>query len=98
MADKRKPKTPAVKTTKRRSAVKNGEQIAPVKKHNRSLDLEDWLAEIRSHAKLAADSGSLKGACLIPNPQTGGNDCIRTDQATCSKLNGTWIGGPCGPD
>ena len=98
MVDKRKSKTPAVKATKRRSGVKDGEQIAPVKKHNRSLDLEDWLAEIGSHAKMAADSGGLKGACLIPNPQTGGNDCIRTDEATCSKLNGTWIGGPCGPD
>ena len=52
MADKRKPlKTPAVKATKRRSGVKDGEQIAPVKKHNRSLDLQDWLAEIGSHAE-----------------------------------------------
>jgi hypothetical protein len=98
MANKRKPKTPDVKRAKRRTDVKEGEQLAPVKKHNRSLDLKDWLAEIDTHAKMAADSGSPKGACLIPNPQTGGNDCIRTDETTCSKLGGTWIGGPCGPD
>lgn len=80
----------------KKASRKNQQKIALVEKAQRSLDLEDWLTEIGNHAKAAVASGSLKGACLVPNPQTGGNDCIRTDEATCAKIGGTWIGGPCG--
>ena len=72
--------------------------LAPVKKHKRSLSLEEWLSEIRDHALAAARAGEPTGACLVPNSQTGGNDCVITDEATCTnRLKGAWIGGPCGP-
>jgi hypothetical protein len=76
------------------------EQItAGLNKPRRNLQLHEWLDEIRGHAKAAADAGSPSGACLVPNPQTGGNDCVTTDEETCtSQLKGIWIGGPCGPD
>jgi hypothetical protein len=75
------------------------EAIAPLAKPHRNLKLHEWLDEIRDHAQAAATAGSPSGACLVPNSQTGGNDCVFTDQATCtSKLKGVWIGGPCGPD
>jgi hypothetical protein len=73
------------------------EESSPVVPHSRSIDLEDWLEEIRTEAAAASSQGALKGACLVPNPRTGGNDCLRTDQASCAKFHGTWIGGPCGP-
>lgn len=86
------------KATEGRPFHHTGGEIAPVKAPKRSLQLEEWLQEVGDHAIAMAEAGNPKGACLIPNPQTGGNDCIRTDEATCGKLQGTWIGGPCGPD
>jgi hypothetical protein len=65
---------------------------------SRSLELGDWLDEVRQHASTALAAAAPQGACLVPNPRTGGNDCVRTDQITCTtRLHGTWIGGPCGP-
>lgn len=67
-------------------------------KPKRSLKLHEWLDEVRDQAATAAAAGSPQGACLVPNPQTGGNDCVFTDEDTCtSKLKGIFIGGPCGP-
>jgi hypothetical protein len=92
-------KKKAKPTSRKRTPTKVGiEGLAPVKPPKRSLNLHEWLEDIRAHSETAAASGALKGACLVPNPQTGGNDCIRTDEATCSRLGGTWLGGPCGPD
>jgi hypothetical protein len=75
------------------------EVTAALAKPKRSLKLHEWLDEVREHAATAAAAGSPPGACLVPNSQTGGNDCVLTDEDTCtSKLKGIWIGGPCGPD
>ena len=54
------------------------------------------LRRIEKSAKQNATSGKERGACLVTNPQTGQNQCIRTDAATCKALKGTFIGGPCG--
>ena len=75
------------------------EITAALAKPKRKLELHEWLEEVSEHAARAVDAGSPQGACLVPNPQTGGNDCVLTDEDTCtSKLKGIWIGGPCGPD
>ena len=69
-----------------------------MKQPARSLSLQEWLADVKLHAdKVEAAGGSEIGACLVSNPQTGENDCVRTDQATCAKIGGVFIGGPCGP-
>lgn len=73
-------------------------EIAARQKHVASFALKDWLAHIDDHAKKMELAGNPKGACLISDPQTGGNNCVLTDQATCTKMGGTWIGGPCGAD
>lgn len=67
-----------------------------MKQPARSFSLEEWLADVRQHADKVAAEAEV-GACLVPNPQTGENDCVRTDQATCTKIGGVFIGGPCGP-
>ena len=64
----------------------------------RNLSLDEWLADIKAHAIAMAARPSVDlGACLVPNPQTGENDCVRTDKDTCAKIGGVFIGGPCGP-
>lgn len=68
-----------------------------MRKPARSLNLDEWLTEVKQHAASLADSGGEIGACLVSNPQTGQTDCVRTDAATCSKIGGTFLGGPCGP-
>jgi hypothetical protein len=86
------------KTTPDKKAAPNAgpRAIAPRKTHNRSLSLNQFVTEVKSQAADQAATGAPSGACLVSNPQ-GGNDCIFTDEATCSKLGGTFIGGPCGP-
>jgi hypothetical protein len=69
----------------------------PMKNPPRSLSLDEWFSDIKFHADKAANGGNEIGACLISNPQTGENDCVRTDQITCTKIGGVFIGGPCGP-
>jgi hypothetical protein len=89
---------PAKQTTRKSKPNSTVEETAPVEPHLRSLELHEWLDEVRTHAELASNSGAPKGACLVPNARTGGNDCVRTDKVTCTtRLHGTWIGGPCGP-
>jgi hypothetical protein len=67
-------------------------------KPTRTLTLEAWLDEIKSSAEQAAAAKTAQpGACLRPNPQTGGTDCIFTDPDTCKSIGGTFLGGPCGP-
>lgn len=61
----------------------------------RNLSFNEWLKEVQEGAE-AADSGVI-GACLVPNPQTGVSDCVRTDPDTCTRIGGTFMGGPCGP-
>jgi hypothetical protein len=68
-----------------------------MKQPKRSLSLEEWLEDIKSHAAAAVEAGNESGACLVSNPQTGENDCVRTDPTTCSKIGGVFVGGPCGP-
>ena len=97
MANRGKKKTMRAKTLKP-TAPAAPAGIAPLKPPVKSFALEDWLTEVREHAARAEAAGSLKGACLVTDPQTGGNHCILTDEGTCAKLGGTWIGGPCGPD
>jgi len=72
--------------------------LAPRKTHVASFTLDEWASHIVDHGKRMELAGNPKGACLVPDPQTGGNNCVLTDQATCTKIGGTWIGGPCGPD
>jgi hypothetical protein len=75
---------------------KKSRAIAPRKTHKRSLSLNQWVSEVKTVAADKAADDAPAGACLVSNPH-GGHDCIFTDQATCSRLGGTWIGGPCGP-
>jgi membrane protein involved in colicin uptake len=92
-------KKAAKKSAPRKAAPKKAapKKAAP-EQASRSLELEDWLGEVRQHAATALAAAVPQGACLVPNPRTGGNDCVRTDQVTCTtRLHGTWIGGPCGP-
>jgi hypothetical protein len=63
--------------------------------HSKELSIQDWLNEVKSTAS-SATAGPI-GACLVPNPQTGQNDCVRTDSDTCQRIGGTFMGGPCGP-
>jgi hypothetical protein len=63
----------------------------------RSLSLDDWLQDIKTNHTTAEAAGSEIGACLVSNPQSGQNDCVRTDTTTCSRIGGVFIGGPCGP-
>ena len=60
------------------------------------MSLDDHLESIKSVAAAFDASGGEKGACLVSDPQTGENRCLRTDPATCKALGGTFIGGPCG--
>jgi hypothetical protein len=87
-------KSPKTKAPK--AATTGSEEIAPRVAPVKSFALDDWLAHVSDHAKAMASSP--KGACLVADPSSGGNNCILTDQATCTKLGGTWIGGPCGPN
>lgn len=87
----------AAETKKEDGAPKPG--TASLVKAKRHLQLHEFLDELRAHAEAASAAGSPSGACLVPNSQTGGHDCVFTDEDTCtSKLKGVWIGGPCGPD
>lgn len=89
-------KSPKAKADRVARVTASSKNLAPVKKQLESFTLEDWLSHIGEHAQAMA--ASPKGACLVSDPQSGGNNCILTDEATCSKLGGTWVGGPCGPN
>jgi hypothetical protein len=80
-------------TTKKKGRKRTARASSQPRRKLRKLEFAEWLNEVTASHE-AADS---RGACLISNPQTGGNDCIRTDEATCNKIGGTFIGGPCGP-
>jgi hypothetical protein len=71
-------------------------KIAPSKKPARSLTHTEWLAEIKDNVDTAINAGQPVGACLVPNAQTGENDCVLMDQTSCTQVGGTFIGGPCG--
>ncbi len=88
---KRKAETP--KTAKGTKS----QELASAAPHKQSFTLETWLGHVSDHAKLMAAGGAPVGACLIGDSQ-GGNNCVLTDQATCTKMGGTWVGGPCGSD
>jgi hypothetical protein len=98
-----KKSAPKKAAQKKAASKKSTPQESTVKKAapepaSRSLELGDWLDEVRQHAATALAAAAPQGACLVPNPRTGGNDCVRTDQVTCTtRLHGTWVGGPCGP-
>ena len=62
----------------------------------RTTTLSAHLRRIERTAATHAAAGKERGACLVVDPQTGQNQCIRTDAATCKALKGTFIGGPCG--
>lgn len=94
MANK-KGKTRAAKTPAKEAGGTTSRAIAPRTAHKNSFSLDGWLSHVRDHATTMATAGMPEGACLVPNPQ-GGNDCVLTDETTCTtKLGGTWIGGPC---
>jgi hypothetical protein len=98
MATKKATRRSRTKLPKKSSPKKRVVEHAAPEPPARALELEDWLNEVRDVAEQASSTGAPKGACLVPDPRTGGNDCIRTDKVTCTtKLHGTWIGGPCGP-
>ena len=98
MKKKRRTASKATKKTARKPATRRKVTTRLTARHaTRSIGLPDWLEEVRSHAEQAAAAGSPAGACLVANPQTGAYDCILTDQASCAKLGGTFVGGPCGP-
>ena len=90
---KRMAKTPT--TTKINGA--SSQELASPAPHKQSFTLESWLSHVSDHAKLMAAGGAPVGACLIADSQSG-NNCVLTDQATCTKMGGTWLGGPCGSD
>jgi len=91
----KKKRQTARKTAKKRATRQRPSGKLTAQKAARSIKLDDWLSEVKSHAELAAAAGTPTGACLVANPQTGAYDCIQTDQASCAALGGTFIGGPC---
>jgi hypothetical protein len=95
------PKKAKKRTTKRSSAVKKPKhsQAKALKVRvgeAKPISLDDHLERIRSFAASAEASNAEQGACLVADPQTGENRCLRTDPTTCKALKGTFIGGPCG--
>jgi hypothetical protein len=102
MAKKRVPKrkaAPKVKATKIKGTKGKATKVkaAKLKKAKaKETSLAAHLNSIKSAAVAMAAAGGEKGACLVADPQTGQNRCIRTDAATCKSLKGVFIGGPCG--
>ena len=91
--------------TKKRAATKPAGP-SPLKTRTRAAKLKKSMAtktslvthlnKIKITAAARAAAGGEKGACLVSDPQTGENRCIRTDPATCKSLRGVFLGGPCG--
>jgi hypothetical protein len=65
-------------------------------KAHREVLLEDWLAGLKHEVERATTDGRSVGACLVADPRTGDNVCVLMDAASCGKVGGTFIGGPCG--
>jgi hypothetical protein len=98
MSKKTKKKTVNKAKNKKRVSARGKAISKPItKKAARSITLNQWLEEFKNRAESADAAGAEKGACLVPNPQTGENDCIFTDSNSCKAVQGTFIGGPCGP-
>jgi hypothetical protein len=58
--------------------------------------LEEWFDSIREAVAKAEADGKPKGACMVPNPLGGPAHCVMVDEATCGKIKGNFLGGPCG--
>jgi len=57
---------------------------------------KEWFERIEGSMKAAVDQGSETGACMLPDSNGGPPVCVEMDQATCTNLGGTFLGGPCG--
>lgn len=55
-------------------------------------------AHLVSLGDFALSNDQPKGACLVPDPQTGEQRCTIATQELCGMLKGTWVGGMCGGD
>jgi hypothetical protein len=60
------------------------------------VTLRQHLKRIQTVADASTAHGEERGACLVTDPQTGQNRCIRTTPTACKALKGAFIGGPCG--
>lgn len=74
-------------TTQKKSAEKPASPKSTLRRH---------LDRIHQVEASQAAAGADRGACLVTDPQTGQNRCIRTTAETCKALKGAFIGGPCG--
>jgi hypothetical protein len=54
-----------------------------------------WLKAIEKRVTTAKTEGEEFGACFLPNPNGGPPFCVQLDEATCSNLKGTFVGGSC---
>lgn len=61
----------------------------------KEIDFEQLLDELRNEHHSAASNTI--GACVITDPQSGSRRCFQTNPQTCTRFNGKFIGGPCGP-
>jgi hypothetical protein len=71
-------------------------RASPRGEKNRSLvQITHWLTSIKTAALTAEADGAEVGACLLPDPAGGADMCVQVDAATCTRLKGTFQGGPC---
>jgi hypothetical protein len=83
---------------KKKSARKGGrgrKTAAPDKATARPASLDQWVERFRSTAAASAATGVDIGACLVSDPAGGPAMCITTDRATCGRMKGRFLGGPC---
>jgi hypothetical protein len=58
--------------------------------------MKKWLQKIEERVETAQAAGESFGACILPDPNGGPPMCVQVDQATCTNLGGTYLGGDCG--
>ena len=57
--------------------------------------VQKWMKAIQDRvAKAKADDEEF-GACMLPSPTGGPSICEQLDEATCTNLGGTFLGGDC---
>jgi len=57
--------------------------------------VKQWIEKIEERVAQAEAAGASFGACILPDPNGGPAMCVQLDQATCTNLGGTFLGGDC---
>jgi len=90
-------KTAGASSPRRGSAAGQAQEVKADAGAARKATLDEWFEAIRSHAASTADSGSPKGACLVPDPNGGPSFCVEMTQEACTSpaVKGSWSPGNC---